>query len=234
MPARGPLVIAHRGASRDAPENTLAAFRRAVEVGADLVELDVRLTGDGALAVVHDPRLPDGRLVHETPARNLPVLVPLLDAALRACGLLGVNVEIKNHPNEPGFDPSNRAAGLVAEVVAAQGDEGRVIVSSFHLPAIDRLRELAPGIETAFLTSFVPSTARLVAKLVARGHRGVHPRDAIVTRRLVSKAHGAGLAVRPWTVDDPDRLRVLASWGVDAICTNVPDVAVRVLRAAPA
>lgn len=234
MRQAGPLVIAHRGASRDAPENTLAAFRRAAELGADLVELDVRLTRDGALAVVHDPRLPDGRLVHETPASDLPELVPLLGDALDACGPLGVNVEIKNHPKELGFDAANRAAGLVADVVAARGDEPRVIVSSFHLPAIDRLRELAPAIETAFLTSFVPSTARLVAKLVARGHRGLHPRDAIVTRRLVSTAHASGLAVRPWTVDDPDRLRVLASWGVDAICTNVPDVAVRVLRAARA
>ena len=233
MTAARPLVIAHRGASRQAPENTLDAFRRAVELGADLVELDVRLTADGALAVVHDPRLADGRPVHETVARDLPPDVPLLDDALDACGSIGVNVEIKNAPREPGFDPSNQTAVLVADLVVARRDEARVVVSSFHLPTIDRLHERAPGVETAYLTSFVPSLTRLAVKLVARGHRGIHPWHPLVTPRLVARAHSYGLAVRPWTVDEPDRMRELVACGVDGICTNVPDLALAVVRASP-
>ena len=100
------LVIAHRGSSKAEPENTLAAFRRAREDGADLVELDVRLTVDGALAVVHDPLLGDGRVVAETDSFDLPDHIPLLDAALEACAGLVVNVEIKSSPREPGFDPT--------------------------------------------------------------------------------------------------------------------------------
>ena len=97
-----------------------------------------------------------------------------------------------------------------------------MIVSSFDLEAIDHVRALAPELETAYLVSFIANHAKLVDQLVARGHRGVHPWHLLVNRRLVARCHAAGLAVRPWTVDDPDRIAKLATIGVDAICTNVP------------
>ncbi len=228
------LVIAHRGSSKAEPENTLAAFRRAREDGADLVELDVRLTVDGALAVVHDPLLGDGRVVAETDSFDLPDHIPLLDAALEVCAGLVVNVEIKSSPREPGFDPTRRAADVLVEVLAARGGVDRVIVSSFDLEVIDRVRALAPDLETAYLVSFIANHAKLVDQLVARRHQGVHPWHLLVNRRLVARCHAAGLAVRPWTVDDPDRIAKLATLGVDAICTNVPAVAVSLLRAGPA
>ena len=109
-----------------------------------------------------------------------------------------------------------------------------MIVSSFDLEAIDRVRALAPEVETAYLVSFIANHTKLVDQLVARGHRGVHPWHLLVNRRLVARCHAAGLAVRPWTVDDPDRIAKLATLGVDAVCTNVPAVAVSVLRAEPA
>src|SRR5262245_27082175 len=99
QPSRRPAVIAHRGASRAAPENTLEAFRLARSLGADAVELDVRRTRDGALAVHHDARLPDGQSVVDLSAAELPRSVPLLDAALDACAGMWVNVEIKNDPS---------------------------------------------------------------------------------------------------------------------------------------
>jgi glycerophosphoryl diester phosphodiesterase len=225
-------VMAHRGASRACPENTIAAFHAAVALGADLVEFDVRLTADGALAVHHDPVLADGRALHRTPAADLPETVPLLAAALDACRPLPVNVEIKNSPREPGFDPHDRAAVAVAAVVAAHDLVGRVIVSSFHLPALDRIRAADPAIETAYLVRRITGSAWLRAAVVERGHRGVHPWHGLLTRRHVERCRSLGLAVRPWTVDDPGRVALLARWGVDAVCTNVPDVARQALTAA--
>ena len=224
-------VMAHRGASKASPPgNTIAAFRLAGELGADSVELDVRLLADGHLAVHHDPVLADGRALHELRSGDLPADVPLLDAALDACRPMVVNIEIKNLPREPGFDPDERAVHGVVELVRSRRDEDRVLVSSFHLPTIDRIRQEAPELETAFLVQVALQSGALVDDLVARGHRGLHPWHKLVTQRLVRRCHAAGLAVRPWTVDDPGRIGVLGRWGVDAVCTNVPDVAVAVLR----
>ena len=89
-------VIAHRGASRAERENTLEAFRRAGLMGADAVELDVRRTADGAMAIHHDASLSDGRLICELQSTDLPTHVPLLSAALDACEGMWVNIEIKN------------------------------------------------------------------------------------------------------------------------------------------
>jgi glycerophosphoryl diester phosphodiesterase len=225
-------VMAHRGASRACPENTIAAFRAAVALGADLVELDVRRTADGALAVHHDPVLADGRAVHQTPVAELPDTVPLLAAALDACRPLIVNIEIKNSPRELGFDPLDRAAAEVAELVVTRGLAAEVIVSSFHLPALDRIRAHDPAIETAYLVRRIAGAAWLRATLVERGHRGVHPWHGLLTRRHVDRCRSLGLAVRPWTVDDPGRVALLARWGVDAVCTNVPDVARQAVTAA--
>ena len=101
------LVIAHRGASRAERENTGAAFRRAGEMGADGIELDVRRTADDRLVVHHDPVLADGRTIRSTAATELPGHVPTLDAAIGACEGMFVNIEIKNDPDEPDFDPTD-------------------------------------------------------------------------------------------------------------------------------
>ena len=103
-------VIAHRGASRAERENTLAAFRRAGEMGADAVELDVRRTADGVLVVHHNPGLDDGRVIATMQHGELPAHVPTLTDALDACAGMWVNVEIKNDPTEPDFDPTDSIA----------------------------------------------------------------------------------------------------------------------------
>jgi len=222
-------VIAHRGASRAAPENTVAAFRRAAEMGADMVELDVRRSADGRLVVHHDPFLADGRAVAATRADELPSAVPTLDAALDACVGMAVNIEIKNDPDEPGFEPDRALADDVAAVVAARGDADRVVVSSFDRASIDRLREVAwPPIATAWLVTVPPPDA--VEVVVAGGHQALHPSWQAVDPALVEQAHAAGVAVNVWDCDDPEAMVRLAGWGVDGICTNVPDVAIGVLR----
>ena len=128
-------VIAHRGASRLAPENTTVAFRTAVSVGADGIELDARRTADGVIVVHHDARLADGRVIVDTPWRELPEHVPTLGAALDACAGAWVNVEIKNSPAEPDFDADDRVAVEVLATLAERG-AGRWLISS--LPSGDR------------------------------------------------------------------------------------------------
>ena len=101
-------VIAHRGASAAAPENTIEAFRLARELGADMVELDARRTADGQVVVHHDATLPDGRTIVELARAELPASVPDLRDALAACEDMDVNIEIKNWPADPDFDPDEQ------------------------------------------------------------------------------------------------------------------------------
>ena len=214
-------VVAHRGASRAFPENTIEAFRGARALGADWVELDVRACADGALAVLHDSALPDGRPVDTVGAADLPASVPLLPDALVACAGMGVNVEIKPHD-----DPTVTVATVA--VIEAWG--GPVLVSSFAPSIVDHVRGLSPGLPTALLTHLLDDPAEVVAACVDAGHAALNPWDGTVDESLVVRCHAAGLAVNVWTVDDPDRVAQLAGWQVDGIVTNVPDVARSVLE----
>jgi glycerophosphoryl diester phosphodiesterase len=220
-------VIAHRGASADYPENTVAAFRAAGTLGANWVELDVRRTADGALAVHHDAHLGDGRAIVELAAEDLPDYVPSLAEALEACHPLGVNVEIKNSPHDVDFDEAAAIVEPVVELIRASAQP--IIVSSFHGPTLDRLRSVDAAIDTALLTFDLRDPARVIADSVAAGHVALHPFDRTVTHDLVELAHQANLRLNVWTVDDPGRMAELAEMGVDGIVTNVPDVASAVL-----
>ena len=226
-PGRGCAVMAHRGASRDERENTVAAFRRAAEVGADAVELDVRRTRDGVLVVHHDPRLADGRAILETTRVELPDHVPTLAEALDACGAMWVNVEIKNDPTEPDFDGTDDIALIVAGELLGRDEPTRFLVSSFRRETIDRFREAAPSIATAWLTPGVApdDVVTVLDSLRDAGHAAIHPWFGLVTSDLVRAAHERRLLVNVWTCDDPDKMRELAGFGVDGMCTNVPDVA---------
>jgi glycerophosphoryl diester phosphodiesterase len=242
--AGGSIVIGHRGAPRIAPENTPAAFAAAVAVGADGVELDVRRTAGGGFALHHDERLADGRAIASLTRAALPAEVADLAEGLDACRDLAlVNVEIKNWPADGDFDPSLGFVDAVAEALLARpaDDRSRLLVSCFHLPSVDRMREVAPELATAWLVvgpanATAPGepdpVAALVAETADHGHAALHPHHAFVTPALVDAAHVAGLAVNTWTCDDPDRIRWLAAIGVDGIVTNVPDVA-RAALAAP-
>lgn len=225
-----PLVIAHRGASKVERENTVAAFREAGRMGAEMVELDVRRTADGALAVHHDATLADGRALKDVTFAELPDWVPDLAAALDASAGMDVNIEIKNWPADIDFDPDDAVAARVVDLVRARGCAGRVLVSSFNLGTIDRVRALEADIATGWLTGGAIDPALAVATAVAGGHAALHPHFATVTPEAVAAAHEAGLAVNTWTVDDPDTMVRLASWGVDGIVTNVPDLALATLR----
>lgn len=219
-------VIAHRGASRAEPENTVRAFRRAVEIGADGIELDVRRTVDDVLVVHHDAALPDGRAIRRTAAAELPDHVPSLADALDACEGAFVNVEIKNDPADPDFDPNEWVAYRTVVELGRRGAGPRWLVSSFRLETVDAVRRLAPSVRTAWLV--VGAGGDELAVTAGRGHVAIHPHVGGIDADFIRAAHAAGLAVNTWTCDDPDRMRQLIAWGVDGICTNVPDVAVAV------
>jgi glycerophosphoryl diester phosphodiesterase len=222
------LLIAHRGASARFAENTAEAFEGARTFGADWVELDVRRTADGALAVHHDAHLPDGRAIVDVDAADLPSGVMDLTSALDACEPLGVNVEIKNLPGDPDFDPECGIVAEVAPVVAARAQP--ILVSCFHAETLDVLRDLEPSVATALLTFALHDPEGTVEAVAAAGHVALHPFDATVDASLVAMCHDRGLALNVWTVDDPGRIAELAALGVDGIVTNVPDVARKVLK----
>ena len=218
-------VIAHRGASARFPENSIAAFRGAVALGADGVELDVRRTADGAGVVNHDAELSDGRPIVSLELSEVPTSVARLDDALDASGELLVNVEIKNWRADIDFDPDRALVDWTIERIGEWGHGDRVVVSSFDLGTIDRVRHLDPTLRTAWLVVDRGDPSELVARAAAAGHDGIHPMDRMVDAPLVEAAHRSGLFVNVWTVDDPLRIRRLAELGVDGVVTNVPDVA---------
>ena len=187
-----PLVLAHRGASQSRRENTLAAFAKAREMGADGVELDARRSS--------------------------------------ACAGMIVNVEIKCLPWEPDADtPEHDVVRAVVDLVRAGGavPARDIIVSSFSLVAVNASRAFAPDLTTAWLTSGQEVSA--AAKIAAEhGHAWLNPDREAALRASptdIAAAHDAGVRFNAWTVDDAAEIATLVAAGVDAIITNVPDVA---------
>ena len=224
-------VIAHRGASRAAPENTVEAFRLARELGADWVELDVRRTADGVAVVHHDAHLADGRRIGQLHADELPGYVPSLAEAFEACDGMGVHIEIKNLPDDPDYDSENLVADAVAGLIAAYLGPERALVSSFNVDAADAVRAVDPTIPTGLICGIV-QPAQAVARATAHGMAAVHPFDAMCDPTFVRRAHEAGLSVSVWTINDADRMAELVAMGVDGLVTDLPDVARAVVDAA--
>jgi glycerophosphoryl diester phosphodiesterase len=219
-----------------APENTLQAFVAASALGADGVELDVHRTADGGLVVHHDADARGlGVLAERTEAeiRAARPEIPSLDEALEACAGMLVNVEVKNLPGDADYDPAEGVAAGVVELIARRGGRDDVLVSSFNLESVGRVRELDASIATGFLTLVGMDPVDGVEVAHAHGHGAVHPDvRALVgdaATATITRAHELGMTVNVWTVNDEDELRRLAAAGVDAVITDVPDVARRVL-----
>jgi glycerophosphoryl diester phosphodiesterase len=192
-------------------------------MGADGVEHDVRRHQSGMLAIAHDAVL----------GTELAPSVPDLATALDACAGMTVNIEIKNFKGDADFDETETLAARVVELLHERDGRDDVFISSFSMSCINRVRELDDSIVTAFLVMHAPDDdviGRIIDRTKRNGHRGVNPHHAGVTPHLVELAHGAGLTVNTWTVDDPARMLQLRDWGVDVVITNVPDVAIATLR----
>ncbi|HEV8683652.1 MAG TPA: glycerophosphodiester phosphodiesterase family protein [Actinomycetota bacterium] len=245
LPAR-PLVVAHRGASADLPENTLVAFEAAARAGADIIEFDLRLTADRVPVVLHDEdlsRTTDGNgLVRETTLAEVKRLdassgrgarqeVPTLAEALELIGQTdaGVDLEIKSLG---GADPGRHELLEAAlKVLDAERFPGPILVSSFNGLTLQRCRELAPGLPTGFLTAVAIEPMSALAYARQAGHEFLLPQVESVLEAgpgFVEQCHGAGLRVGTWTVDDEATLEKLLRWGVDAVASNHPGLAVSV------
>jgi len=228
LPSPGrPWVIAHRGASAAFPENTLAAFRGAAALGADAVELDARRTADGAVVVHHDALVPGvGAIVRQTAAslRRLAPWVPTLAEALEACAGMWVDVEVKNSPADPDWDPEDRLVDRVLETIRAGGP--KVLLTSFNPATIARARSREPELPTGWLVEG-PPLLPAVARAAAEGHRFLLPHYSLLggdaARVAAESARQAGIGLIAWTVDKPAEGRRLAAAGLDGIVTNQPD-----------
>jgi glycerophosphoryl diester phosphodiesterase len=201
-------------------ENTLDAFAEARRLGADGVELDVRLTGDGALAVHHDAEVPGLGPVCELAVSDLPSHVPLLADALAACDGMVVNVEIKNAPQDPGWDRGEAVATLTAAAIEESDWTERVIVSSFQPSTLRAVRAADGRLALGALWGWTVDAPDALTEAVAAGFGAVHPFVSSVTPSLVDQVHEAGLAVNVWTVNSPDDLRAMVGLGVDALITD--------------
>ncbi len=222
----GPLVIGHRGASADAPENTLAAFGLALAQGADGVELDVQLAADGALVVMHDGRV-DRMTSGSGAVRDLPLAalqelemaqgqrIPTLDEVLETFGpQLLYNIEVKDFGwRERGTETA------VADCIQSHHLEEYVLVSSFNPLALRRLRRcLPPRVPIALIRD---AGWLKYGYLLADGEAD-HPHHALVDADYMAWARKRKYQVNVWTVDDPAEAQRLAALGVNGLITNKP------------
>ena len=244
-----PLIFAHRGASRVAPQNTLPAFEAAIRSGADGVELDVQYSCDGHLVVIHDLTLEAltngiGRVTAQ-PLSTLRSLdagshfgpefagtrIPLLGEVLDLLrGELLVNVELKS--------ADTASAGIGADVVAAvraNGMADQVVISSFNPFALRRAKKAGPEIECAFLVAHdLPGWMRWgLTRRYSRAD-GIHPEAVMVDAPYVAWASRVGLPLRVWTVNDEPEMRRMVALGVDAVITDVPDLMAALVEPSPA
>jgi glycerophosphoryl diester phosphodiesterase len=229
-------VIAHRGASSAAPENTLAAFRLAAEQASDFVELDVQESADGEVVVVHDSDLMKvGRsplTIWEATAADLRAVdigshkaprfsgerVPTLAEALAACkGRVRVVVELKSYGH------SQRLEESVVEIVEAAGMERETIFMSLEHSMAQRLKELRPSWRVGVLA------AQALGDLTTLRADFLAVEQGLATRTFVRQAHQAGQEVYVWTVNDPAVMFQLMSKGVDGLITDRPDLARQVI-----
>lgn len=220
------LVIAHRGASAALQQNTLDAFRLAVEMGTDFIELDVRRSRDDVLIIHHDAHLPDGRFIVEHDYDDLPDFVPTLAEALDACEGAKVNIEIKNEPDEPDYDEQHQISDAVVGLALAFRPAEELLVTSFNLDTVKRIRSVNEDLPVGFVSGYdILQVQMLLDHLAEIGMTAVAPYDPTVDRSFVERAHEAGLVVYPWTVNDPERMAELTEMGIDGIITDTPDVA---------
>jgi len=227
---RSKLVIAHRGASGYAPENTLKAFRTAWEMSADMIELDVQETSDGYLVCIHDfelPRTTNGEgYVGELTYREIKELdagqgerVPLLSEVLDfARGRIGVNIEIK------ALNVEERILELVTEREMLDS----VMFSSFMHNTVRVIKNLNASARTAILLSEPRDDA--VRYTLDLGANAINPPFETLTPELVKGAHEARLEVFPYTMNDVSSMKKLLYIGVDGLITDLPDICVKVVE----
>lgn len=231
-----PQVVAHRGSSAAYPENSWAAFEAAVAERADVIECDVQGTRDGVLVIRHDLRI-GKRLVAECSVAEIEALEPGL---VRLADLLAwaprVNIGLLVEIKDP--DIATRA-GVMA---AASPWSERIVVGSFHGPALAAMKMRTPRIKTSLMLGSVLVAQDMVRLAFAYHADGVHPcwesrsprPHSLLDLAAVGYLRGAGLAVTLWHEERASELRALVALGADAICTNEPALLREIVDMAPA
>jgi glycerophosphoryl diester phosphodiesterase len=231
---RKPWIIAHRGASGHSPENTLAAYERAVQLGAGFIETDLHLTRDAQFVAIHDPtleRTTNGRgsvrdftlaelrrldagkwFDRDFMGQRIPTLDEILDFARKNDVIFYLEVK---------YDAAwGMHHSLMAALQNAQ-NAARTIVISFDQTTLAALRRVDASIMMGLLGD--EPGADYVKDALELGARQLCPQSSLVTPDLVERAHGADLQVATWTVDDVEEMRRMIAAGVDGIMTNFPD-----------
>jgi glycerophosphoryl diester phosphodiesterase len=218
------LVIAHRGYSSNALENSLASIRLALSLSVDMIELDVRMSKDKVLYVIHDQKT--GRTANKNidierstseqisrlRLKNNEPVPTLSDVLTFVDGDCGLNLEIK----------SSGAGALTAEYLLSSGYNGYVLVSSFKQNEVLAARQVMPSLPISMIFNFF--SARDIKNYKSRGYAVISLRNKAVDRKLVAACHEHGVKVYVWTVDEESEMRRLVLWGVDGIISNKPGV----------
>lgn len=238
-----PLIIAHRGASAYAPENTLSSFEKAVQMGADGIELDVQLSKDGYVVVIHDTSINRtsngiGRVGDLTldQLKNLDFgswfsskfknehILTLEEVFSQLKDWNGlINVEIKRE-----WLQFTAIEKKVAELIVKFDRLDKTIVSSFSALSLIKIRRTLSHIQTGILYSASDKMPILRAKLL--NVDAIHPWYQNVSKEVRKSASKNNIRINTYTVDNPAEIKKLANLGVDGIITNVPDVALKVLK----
>ena len=255
-----PLVIAHQGGDGIWPGDTMYAFEKAVEIGADVLEMDAHITKDGHIVLMHDEKVDrttngtgliedmtldelkqldaayqwsnDGGQTY--PYRGLGIQVPALSELFEKFPQMRYVIEIKltENPIDKPF----------CDLIRQYNMQGKVLVASFHDEAMQNFRETCPEVATSAsrgeVTKFVLLGKVFLSGFVAPGYQSIQPpfdpEDSmnipIMTKRFIREAHAKNIAVEPWTVDDPQLMEQYIEWGVGGIITDRPDLMVEVLN----
>ena len=241
---RQPQILAHRGARRVAPENPLPAFARALEMGADGIELDVHLSRDGQLVVIHDFGLETttnglgpvealsaaelalldagSHFGPEFAGTGVPTLGQVFDLVGDRCR---INVEIKSEhaTGGPAVEP-------LAEMIRSRNLHDQVIVSSFNPISLVKMRWTDPKVELGLLLEEeLPPHLRFAWFTPILQPQAVHPAAGMVDAAFMQWARARNCAVNVWTVNDVDEARALVTLGVDALISDVPDLMIAAL-----
>lgn len=236
-------IWAHRGASAYAPENTLEAFRLALDMGADGIELDIQLSADGELMVLHDDTIDrtssgTGRLSDMTlwqlkeldfsmgMSQYAGARIPTLREVYRLLAKRDVIVNVEIKAEEGNYEQICKKALALEREMEMQG---RILYSSFNHYALLTMRQQDPLAKIGLLYECVMVNPQLYAKRI--GADAIHPsRYTLLVPGVVRRCHRAGIRVHTWTVDDPISIRMMLEKGVDAIITNKPDLAKKILQ----
>lgn len=239
------LVTAHRGFSGDAPENTLAAFKKAMEVGSDMIELDVRFSKDGQIVVMHDDtldRTANGRgkvsdytlkelkqfdagswFAPQFSGEHIPTLVEVLELAK---GKIRVNIEIKDE--SLGRYKITDLADRALQEVKKAGMEDQVIYVSFYPVALERIQERDSRLWVGLLYHRPWNSLHEVTG--GRSFPVLGLRNSYLTKGKIDKIHQQGMKVNVYTVNSEEEMEQFIRWGVDGIITNHPDRLIKILQ----